>query len=135
MIRILILLMALNTIFAPVSFASVCASDMSKSHNEEFRSATLQSSINVSSPTQHFLNDNAMDMSQAHCDHCDNMSGSMQATDCGAECSISCLSISVALPGAIISAVFSQPDFSKPVSGYINFYTRSISPELQPPLV
>jgi len=134
MIRILILLMALNTIFAPVSFASVCASDMSKSHNEEFRSASQQSTLSVSSSTQHFLNDNAMVMSQVHCDHCNNMSDSMQAMDCDTECSISCLSISVALPSAL-SAVFSQPDFSKPVSGYVNFYTRSISPELQPPLV
>lgn len=126
MIRILIILMALNTIFAPVSFASACASDMSKLHSEEFRSTTLQSTTEVFS--------NASVASQAHCDHCDNMSDSMQAMDCDTECSVSCLSISVALTNSL-SAILSQADFSKPLSGYINFYTRSISPELHPPLV
>lgn len=126
MIRILILLMALNTIFTPVNFASACASDMSKSHLVERQDGNQTSSAS--------LNEDASVISHAHCDHCDDDGNNMKAMDCDTECSITCLAVSVALTVSTTTELV-QSKFSKPVSGYINFYTRSLSPELHPPLV
>jgi len=135
MIRILILLMALNSIFTPLSMASVCASDLSDSSlltvnqtNQPPAQQVQTETLQVDGVMQH--------MSQTHCDHCnvDDMNGSMQSIDCASDCSLSCLSITLALTPSP-SLALSQTGFPKPVSGAFAFYTRSISPELQPPLV
>lgn len=129
MIRILILLMALNSIFTPLSIASVCASDstllsVNQTPAQQVQAETLQ----VDGVMQH--------MSQIHCDHCkmNDMNGSMQSMDCGSDCSLSCLSITLALtPSSSLTLL--HTGFPRPDSGAFAFYTRSISPELQPPLV
>lgn len=128
MIRILILLIALNTAFPLAGFASVCASNMSM----------VSSDINVSSLSDHqdSQQENMVTTSQMHC-HDPSMSCNdqdMDAMNCDSGCCVSCYSTSMTMLTAFPILQLSSVS-NKPASGYINFYTRSISPELQPPLV
>jgi S-formylglutathione hydrolase FrmB len=73
--------------------------------------------------------------SQMHCNNPNMMNmDSMQAMDCDSGCCANCVSVSVALTTPV-SVLFLPTLSIQPVSGTMSFYTRSISPELQPPLV
>jgi len=134
MIRILVLLMALNALFTPVSFAAACASNMGQS---SVLSSNLTSSTHSVTVEQNSIQQHAQ--MQNHCDNCTTMNhagmSDMLMMDCDTDCSVSC---AVASPVAITATSLSFANvfnFTKPVSGTLSFYTRTISPELQPPLV
>ncbi len=131
MIRILIFLMALNTIFTPVSLASVCAPDRGQNSSllEHQPVDKLNDVVDVA-------NDNIIHMqAQIHCENCTTMSmDDMASMNCDAGCGVSCLTSPLAMTSNPI-LIPSSYGFSKPVSATFNFYTRSLSPELQPPLV
>lgn len=128
MIRFLILLMVLNTLFTPVSLASVCAPD--RGQNSSMLDHQWEDKIN--DVVNH---DNIDIQAQTHCDNCTNMSMDDKANmNCDAGCGVSCLTSPVAMTSNPI-LIPSSHGFIKPVSSKINFYTRSLSPELQPPLV
>lgn len=121
MIRLLILLMTLNALFSGVGFACVGASDLSKAQSSTVQ--VLTSETQSSSITQqHCTNSTAMDAMQ------------MQVMDCDSTCCISCLGMS-AVPISLLVDLPSVVLSLQVHSGTIHFYTRSISPELQPPLV
>jgi len=125
MIRLLILLMALNALFTPVNIASACAPDNARSSQSE-QSSYVDMSV-----------DHQMSADQAvmHCENCNAMSPEDMANmTCDSACGVSCLVSPVAMTSAtfVISVAYRFP---QPVSGFINYYTRSISPELRPPLV
>ncbi len=127
MTRFLILIMALNALFTPVSIASACAPNM----GVPMSSSTMLDLI--SEPDS--MNQSGVSSVQIHCDNCSNMGmDDMSNMNCDAGCGISCLTS----PVAMISSPALMPanvDFIKPVFGTIHFYTRTISPELRPPLV
>lgn len=127
MIRILILLITLNAIFPVAGSASVCASNMSEA----------SAAIDGEHDSLHSQHESASTSSQSHCNHPDmscNDHDMASAMHCDSGCCVSCLGVSATLPTSLPD-LLSPITSIKPVSGYINFYTRSISPELQPPLV
>ena len=118
MIRILILLLAFNTIFAPVNIASACMPDKSSLITAPTTADTLLSQT----------------MPEILCDHCDDMA-SMSMADCDSQCNMACTpAASFAL---LPSLVLQQAQITQipHIDFTINFFTRSLSPELQPPLV
>jgi len=136
MIRILILLITLNAIFPVAGIASVCASDRSSTVSMKMHSVANASVTQTQESPQGNLQETIALSDQSHCNDpqmsCNDQT--MNSMNCDSGCCVSCLGVSAAMTTA--STVLLSPTVSiKPVSGYINFYTRSISPELQPPLV
>lgn len=138
MIRILILLITLNAIFPVAGFASMCASNMSNASMSEMKNTSDNLNHQVTHDTLQSQHETAITSSQMHCDDpsmaCYESDMDMTAMDCDSGCCVSCVGASAALTTPTIQ-LLSPTVSTKPVSGYINYYTRSISPELQPPLV
>jgi hypothetical protein len=134
MIRILIFLMAFNTILTPVSLASVCAPD--RGQNALLLEQLEHQPVDKLNDVVDVGNDNNIHMqAQIHCDNCTTMGmDDMANMNCDAGCGVSCLASPLAMTSNPI-LIPSGYGFSKPVSAGFNFYTRSLSPELQPPLV
>lgn len=139
MIRILILLMALNAIFPAAGIASICASNKTESL---ISSTNSLFDASVIADTHHHQNRSVS--TQKNCDHpgmsgsCDmermgNMAETTHTADCDSSCCTSCLGISAILDHTHNVSV-SHTLSMIPVSGYVTFHTRFISPELRPPL-
>ena len=120
MIRILILLLTLNALFPTAGFSCVCASKMSSALSISDMQALMEKSTTTDADT-------AVPTSTMNCDHSMNMT-------CDSECCASCLGVFAVLTSPLTLLPILTIS-TKPVSGYINFHTRNISPELQPPLV
>jgi hypothetical protein len=127
MTRILILLFALNAIFPSMGIASVCAS------NTMPEISVTDSAI--PSPAHIFKHDQGDSHPSAmHCADADMSCNNQDMQDCDSGCCVSCLVISAALTSSSAENLTLLHSV-KPVSNYSVFHTRSISPELRPPLV
>ncbi len=144
MIRLLIVLITLNAIFPIAGIASVCASNTSKV------STISSSSMTASTTSTDKADHDAMQAGTApentasstmkmHCNDPDmacydsDKDGFMQSMDCDSSCCNNCLGVTAAITMTPSQTLPYTPSI-KPVSTYLTFYTRSISPELQPPL-
>ena len=123
MIRLLILLITLNALSPSTGLACLCASEMKAEwvSNMQYTNNTRENSIATVSPT--------------HCNNPSMMNAMQEQTmNCDAECCADCLSISPVLFTSFstlsLAAISTQP-----ILAYINFHSRSLTPELQPPLV
>ncbi len=138
MTRILILILALNAFITPVSIASACSLGMSNA-GEPMSSMPVQMAIPASMSQSNTIDsDSGSDVSSAqiHCDNCvSKNTGDMSNMNCDLDCSVSCAVTSVVAMTSASLAVLPAVHAVKPVAGNFNIYTRSISPELHPPLV
>ncbi len=123
MIRLLLLIFALNTLLSPVG-----ATMMSVSADHIISQTSEHSISNISS--EHATTSHCLNMSSHDICSMDGLSSDL----CKAKCAVSCA------VSAIHIANFSFPipfmiGSSHPENSFLYFYSRSISPELRPPLV
>ncbi len=125
MIRLFLLFFALNTLLPPVGAAMM---SVSATH---IMSQTGEHSISVS-------NIGREDVANSHCLHMSShdicsMDGSSSDL-CKAKCAVSCAVSAIHIANFSFSIPFIIAD-SHPENSFLHFYSRSISPELRPPLV
>ncbi len=119
MTRLLILIFALNTLFSPVGAMAMVSFDVDNT---------------ISQTSKHTMSANNSEhcLSMSSHDTC-NMDGSSSDL-CKAKCVAAC----TLSPANIANFSFTFPfsiSSSNPEIVFVHFYTRSISPELRPPLV
>ena len=126
MIRLLILLFALNTALAPMGAAAMIPVGMDTAMSQESKhSVAISTTTDDATSSSHCSN-----MSSHHACNMDNMSSDLCKEKCAASCTVS--------PAYIASFSFNFPFSSQNNNtkiAFILFHSRSISPELPPPLV
>ena len=126
MIRLLILLFALNTVLAPMGVAAMIPVGMDTVMNQESKhSVVISTATDDATSPSHCSN-----ISSHHACNIDSMSSDLCKEKCATSCTIS--------PAHIASFSFSFPLGSQNNNAkiaFIFFHSRSISPELPPPLV
>ena len=125
MIRLFLLVFALNTLLSPVGAAMMSASAT------HIMSQTSEHSISVSNVhSEYATNSHCLNMSSHDICSMDDFSSDL----CKAKCAVSCTVSAIHIVNFSFSIPFMMAD-SHPENSFFYFYSRSISPELRPPLV
>lgn len=139
MTRLLILLFTLNTIFPATGYAAVCTC-----HSPALLATSTPAHITQQNKHSQVEPETASHASMPCCHHpskachdstTDSASDSMHKKHCTSGCCANCLGTSVTIVASTLTSILPYIASVAPVSGYSTFNSRTISPELHPPLV
>ncbi len=122
MTRLLILILALNALLPSMGFSAMLSSGADQT-------MTMSQTVphNMIMPSSSIMTDCADSMESKEC------ADKMQNMLCEIKCAIACVQVPILFSLPSLSLL--SPYSSEPIIAFAYFYTRSISPELHPPLV
>ena len=121
MTRLLILIFALNTLLSPVGAMAMVSFNVDNTIGQ-----TSEHTMSISNNREHCL-------SMSSHDTC-NMDG-LSNDLCKAKCVAACTLSSAYIANLSFTFPFNISSSSNPEIAFVHFYSRTISPELRPPLL